>query len=219
MQTGCFIPIKKNSERVKGKNFRRIKDKKLYEYIIINAHESNIFDQIFIDTDSQEVKDFCTKNNLEIEIINRKKELATNSANGNDLLIHHQKIKPNFDYYFQLFATAPFLKSDTIKQCVEIIIKTNIYDSIFTAIPDKNFYWFENKPVNYRPGVLPRSQDLTPMYKETTGLYGIKSSSLKRFKCRIGSNPYIYECDHIESIDIDTEEDLEWARWIAERKL
>ena len=32
MKTACFIPIKSNSERVKGKNFRMLNGKKLYEY-------------------------------------------------------------------------------------------------------------------------------------------------------------------------------------------
>ena len=34
MGVACFIPIKSNSERVKGKNFRVLNGKKLYEYII-----------------------------------------------------------------------------------------------------------------------------------------------------------------------------------------
>ena len=32
--------------------------------------------------------------------------------------------------------------------------------------------WFK-KPINYRPKILPRSQDARPVIIETTGLYGI----------------------------------------------
>ena len=30
------------------------------------------------------------------------------------------------------------------------------------------------KPINYKPKILPRSQDAKPIIQETTGLYGIK---------------------------------------------
>lgn len=33
MKTACFIPIKENSERVQGKNFRALNGRKLYEYV------------------------------------------------------------------------------------------------------------------------------------------------------------------------------------------
>ena len=38
---------------------------------------------------------------------------------------------------------------------------------------------FKKKPVNYNPKVLPRSQDAVPIIQESTGLYGIKSKTLK----------------------------------------
>lgn len=45
---------------------------------------------------------------------------------------------------------------------------------------------------NYRSGILPHSQDMLPVIEETTGLYGISSDSLKKYKCRIGRKPYMH---------------------------
>ena len=42
------------------------------------------------------------------------------------------------------------------------------------------WYWFDNKPINYNPTKLPRSQDAKPVIVETTALYGIKSEALKK---------------------------------------
>ena len=47
MKTACFIPIKANSERVPGKNFRVLNNKKLYEYICLNVKEANVFDDVY----------------------------------------------------------------------------------------------------------------------------------------------------------------------------
>ena len=73
MSTACFIPIKANSERVPGKNFRILNGKKLYEYICENAKTAAVFDEIFIDTNSDEISEYAVKMNY--QVIKRKKEL------------------------------------------------------------------------------------------------------------------------------------------------
>lgn len=213
MKIACFIPIKSNSERVNGKNFRVLNGKKLYQHIIEHAIEANVFDDIYIDTNSEEVKQYAIqKRCIPIE---RKEYLATNSANGNDLLNFHCENFPNYDYYFQLFATAPFLQPKTIAFCIEKLINSNAYDSIFTALKHNGFFWLNKNPINYRPAVLPRSQDLEYVIEETTGLYGIKKDSLNKYKCRIGEKPYIHFVDKFEAVDINTESDLIFADYIG----
>lgn len=91
MKVACFIPIKKHSERVKGKNFRLLNGKKLYEYIINNVLEASAFDDIFVDTDSDEIKEYIS--DKEVSFIEREEWLVKNTANGNDLLISHSNKK------------------------------------------------------------------------------------------------------------------------------
>lgn len=213
MKTACFIPIKENSERVPGKNFRVLNGKKLYEYIVEHVLEAACFDDIYIDTNSNEIKEYACKKG--ISIIDRLKELALNSANGNDLLIHHQKLYCEYDYYFQLFATAPYMQAATIKRCTDILTSSQEYDSCFTALKNNSFYWLNGLPINYRPDILPRSQDIMPVIEETTGLYGISRKALEQYKCRIGRKPYIYYVSKFEAVDINTEEDLILAEFIG----
>jgi N-acylneuraminate cytidylyltransferase len=211
MKIGAFVPVKAYSERVCGKNFRALGNKPLFRYILEAAMQSESFDDIFVDSNSNVVREFCKKNAL--GYIEREEWLASNQANGNDLLIHHAKVKPDYDYYFQLFATAPFLTAKTIRYCVSQLMLTNEHDSVFTATKDNGFYWFQNQPLNYQPGVLPRSQDLVPVLQETTGLYGIKRQSLLRYHCRIGAKPLIVLVSRREAVDINVEEDFEYAEW------
>lgn len=44
MKTACFIPIKANSERVPGKNFRLLNGKPLYQFTIEHALAAKCFD-------------------------------------------------------------------------------------------------------------------------------------------------------------------------------
>lgn len=213
MSIACFIPIKSNSERVKGKNFREMNGRKLYEYIIEHAINSGVFDDIYIDTNSDEIKEYANQKGC--KVIKRKEDLAKNTANGNDLLNYHYKLYPDYDYYFQLFATAPYLKEETIAKCADVLINSTTYDSVFTATQHHGFFWLNNTPVNYRPCILPSSQDMTAVVEETTGLYGISKDALARYRCRIGARPYIHIVNKFEAVDINTEEDLKMAEYIG----
>lgn len=213
MRTACFIPIKANSERVPGKNFRMLNGKKLYQYISEHVKAADVFDDIYIDTNSDEIADYART--MGFDVIERKPELAQNTANGNDLLVYHQELFPEYDFYFQLFATAPYLQPSSIKACYDKLITSAEYDSCFTACDHYGFFWYSETPINYRPGILPRSQDMKPVLEETTGLYGINGDALKKYRCRIGRNPYIYTVSKYEAVDINTEEDLKIAEQIG----
>ncbi len=213
MRTACFIPIKANSERVKGKNLRILNGKPLYQYICEHAQEADVFDDIFIDTNSPEVAEYAES--MGFQVIERLPELAQNTANGNDLLVYHLELQPDYDYYFQLFATAPYMQPKTIRSCWEKLTSSAEFDSCFPATENHSFYWLEGTPVNYRPGILPRSQDMFPVIEETTGLYGITRESLLKYRCRIGRKPYIHIVSKFEAVDINTEEDWKIAEYVG----
>ena len=204
MKVVCIIPIKKKSKRVKGKNFKKINGKPLFRFLLDKLLKSN-FDEIYIDSDSNIIKRYCKSKGY--KFVNRLSSLSKDNANGNDLLNYHQKII-KADLYFQLFVTAPLLSIKSINKCISILKKTKKHDSILTCNEIFSWFWFNKKPVNYKPEILPRSQDAKPIIMETTGLYGIKSNALKKYKCRIGKKPYFYMVNKKESLDLDTEEDF-----------
>lgn len=213
MKTACFIPIKANSERVPGKNLRILNGKKLYQYICEHVKQADVFDDVYIDTNSAEIASYAEK--MGFHVLKRKPELAQNTANGNDLLVYHYRLYPEYDYYFQLFATAPYLQPETIRKCFDRLTTSEVYDSVFTATENHGFYWLNHTPINYRPSVLPRSQDMLPVIEESTGLYGIKRESLEKYRCRIGKLPCIYAVSKFEAVDINTEEDLKIAEFVG----
>ena len=210
MKTVVIIPIKSKSMRVPGKNFKKINGKPLFKYTLEKVKKCN-FDKIYVDTDSKLIKRYCNKK--KINVINRLKSLSKNSANGNDLLNYHGKII-DADIYFQLFVTAPLIKISTINNCIKILKKSNKHDSILTVRLLYTWFWFGNKPINYNPKILPRSQDAKPITVETTALYGIKKKSLQKRKCRIGYKPFFYETSEEECIDLDNKKDFDYLNYL-----
>ena len=213
MKIVAIIPIKKKSKRIKGKNFKKINTQPLYTYLLSEIKKCN-FDDVYIDSDSTQIKKYSKKKGF--KFIQRKPFLALDNANGNDLLNYHSKLI-DADIYFQLFITSPTLKFNTINKCINILKRSKKYDSIFTCKKIYSWFWFNRRPVNYQPKVLPRSQDAKPIVQETTGLYGIRKESLKKYKCRIGKKPYFYEVQNKESLDIDDLEDLNFFKFIKKK--
>tara|TARA_Y100001970_G_C14106435_1_gene788389 strand:+ start:207 stop:866 length:660 start_codon:yes stop_codon:yes gene_type:complete len=213
MKIVAIIPIKSKSERVRGKNFRKIKGKPLYRYLLDKLKKCD-FDEIYVDSDSKEIAKYCRENKF--KYIERLSKLAKNNANGNDLLNYHQKLI-KADCYFQLFVTSPLIKVSSINQCIRIMRKNKNYDSIFTIKKIFSWFWYKKNPVNYNPKILPRSQDATPVIQETTALYGIRAESLKARKCRIGKKPYMFELEDSEVIDLDNEVDFQYLKYYVKK--
>jgi len=214
-KTVAIIPIKSKSERIPGKNLKKINGVPFYQFLLKKLKKCN-FDEVYIDTDSKQVKEFAKKNNF--YVINRLKRLSTKNANGNDLLNYHFKLI-KADYYFQLFVTSPLLSVKSINKCIRKLTTNKKIDSIFTTKSVYTWFWFKKKPVNYNPKVLPRSQDSIPVIYETTGLYGIKREALKKYKSRIGKNPFFFEVDDHEALDIDNKKDLSYFKYILRKNL
>lgn len=70
----------------------------MYQYICEHAKSADVFDDIYIDTNSDEIAEYAQSNGL--KVIERVPSLAQNTANGNDLLVHHLETFPDYDYYF-----------------------------------------------------------------------------------------------------------------------
>lgn len=213
MKTACFIPIKQNSERVPGKNFRLVGGLPLYQVMITKAVASGCFTTVFVDSNSDEVADFTRRQGA--VPITRRPDLALPSANGNDLLVHHGEIEPSYDFYFQLFVTAPLLRVESIRSVCAALLESGAHDSVLTTIAHKGFFWRSGLPISYQPNLLPRSQDLVPIEEETTALYGITRESLLKYRCRVGARPHFFPVSRQEAIDLNTEDDFVYLDWLV----
>ena len=134
-------------------------------------------------------------------------------------MLHHAKII-DADIFFQIFVTSPLLKVKTINKCISIFqnkLKGKKNDSILTIQKIYSWFWFNKKPVNYNPKILPRSQDAKPVILETTGLYGITKNAVLKYKSRIGKKPYFHEVSDNENIDLDNEKDFKFLEFILNK--
>lgn len=115
------------------------------------------------------------------------------------------------DYYLLAHATAPFLRSQSMTRGLEAV-KSGTYDSAFTAQRIQTYVWYEGRPLNYLPTDMARTQNITPIFVETSGFYLYSRDEILRRNRRIGERPFFVEVHGAEAIDIDYPEDYEAAR-------
>jgi CMP-N-acetylneuraminic acid synthetase len=114
------------------------------------------------------------------------------------------------DIYILAHTTSPFLTSNTIESALTKVAY-NEYDSALSVQKKETFVWYDGKPLNYELNNIPRTQDITPVFIETSGFFIFRKNIFIDYGRRIGFNPFLQEVSEIEAIDIDTKEDYELA--------
>ena len=210
MKIVAMIPIKLNSERVPGKNLKKFYDGKVLMSFIQNAClKSKKIDEVYVYCSDESVKDYLLNG---VKYLNRPVILDQNSANCNDIIRQFMK-KVDADIYVVSHATSPFTKASSIDKCISAVQSGN-YDSSFLAKKTQCFMWQNNKALNFDPQHFPRTQDLTPIFEESSGAFVFTKETFKNFDRRVGVNPFICEIDEIEAIDIDNPIDFDIANAI-----
>lgn len=212
MKVIVFLPVKGNSERISNKNTKLLDGKPLFLYTLEKLCDANLFDKVVLDTESKYVESLASylKN---FEILKRDPELATNSTNGNKLLLNEAKYY-DADIYVQILCTSPFIKLETIENAINIV-KSGEYDSAITVTKEKLYTWDNENTPNYDHQNIPNSINLADTIIETMGLYVISKEALSATKRRIGNKVKHIEVEPLEAIDVNYPHDFKLAHYIA----
>lgn len=210
-----MVPIKLNSERVKEKNIRLFHDgKPLVRFILDALLHSKYINEVFVYCSSERIKDYIPDG---VQFLKRPSFLDSNNINCNDIIREFLKVV-EADYYVVSHATAPFTKPESIDRCIEAIMKEEVFDSAFTVERLQTFLWRHGKPMNFDVDHFPRTQDLEPIYKETSGAFVFPKWVFRKYNRRVGAKPCFVEVSQEEGIDIDSEFDMETAQSIYKCK-
>jgi CMP-N-acetylneuraminic acid synthetase len=222
----ALLPMKANSERVKGKNFRNFNGKPLFRWMLDTLLEIKVVDEVIINTDARsKIEEASIYESSRIIIRDRNPELCGDFISMNRILADDLN-NVDADIYLMTHTTNPLLSADVISKALEVFQKAQVankIDSLFSVnMTQSRFYSADCKPVNHDPENLIRTQDLDPWYEENSNLYLFTKESFMKTKARIGKNPMMFEMPKYESIDIDTQEDWDFAelagRYMIERK-
>ena len=218
-QAIALLPMKANSERVKGKNFKDFCGKPLFRWTLDTLLSVPEISRVVINTDAREIlKSHGLEDGDRVTIRDRPQEICGDLVSMNEV-IKDDIANFDADIYLMTHTTNPLLRKESILNALHIFregLQKKKHDSLFSVNRvQERFYFSDATPINHDPSNLIRTQDLTPWYRENSNLYLFTKKSFNASGARIGRTPTMFVTEPLESTDIDTVEDWSFAESVV----
>lgn len=221
MKKIAIIPARGGSKRIPRKNIKDFLGKPIIAYSIEAALESNLFDEVMVSTDDEEIAEVAKRYGANVPFM-RSAKGADDFASLADVVeevLYNYKSKLNYIpvFFATILATAPFLTKELLKEGFSKIDVGKI-DSVMSVGKYANPIYRSlsidesgNLLKNFPEYISYRSQDLPSAFYDAGQFYITRTdtfASEKRLSCGI-CQPVVLPNNCIQ--DIDTLEDWEEA--------
>lgn len=213
----AITPARSGSKGLKDKNIKELNGKPLIAYTIEAAKKANIFDEIFVSTDSEKYAEISRQYGASIPFL-RSSENSDDKASSWDVVREVlNKLDEQFDIVVLLQPTSPLRKSDDIKGAIELFFKKNADTVVSVCETPHPIFWCNTlkddcsmKNFIKKEYQKPR-QELPKSYTLNGAIYICKVENIDNldFYC---DKSYAYIMNKENSIDIDSEIDFELAK-------
>lgn len=202
------------------KNIREFHGQSIISYAIRTAQESNLFDQIIVSTDDDEIASISESLGVNVPW-RRPSELSDDFATTLDVMqdavLRIEHLIPSNSRVCCIYPTTPLLRSAFLRAGVEKI-REGKWDYVISAIknqsPIERSFTLENSNrlrLNYPQHESTRTQDLPISYQDAGQFYWGNLLSWKSKLPIFSSNTAIVEIPKYSTADIDSEEDWLYA--------
>jgi len=222
----AIIPARGGSVGIPKKNIRGLGGRPLITWAIESLIESNLFERIFVTTDSEEIAQVAL--NHHVEVVMRTSEEESNSFTMPDIpvrsLLAGMPAEELPSHCFMVQCTAPFVSSVRYKQAAALI-KKHPESTVFSATESHSFLWrHESTDAPVEPLGHPFRERLGrqylsyKQYQESGGFYGFPTLKFISSSHRFIHQAYPVVVSGLEALDIDTYEDWELAEYYIQKK-
>lgn len=213
----AFIPVRGGSKSIKLKNIKLLNGRPLVYWTLDAAEKCNEIDKIIVSTDSEEIRQCVEEyNSNKIQIINRSKENATDTATTESAMLEYAECHM-FDNIILIQATSPMLLASDLTNGINEFNKENV-DSVLSVVRQKRFIWEKvgdvYAPNNYDFMKRPRRQEFEGFLVENGAFYITSRKNLLKSKSRISGNISCVEMAEESYFEIDEIKD-----WIIVEQL
>lgn len=206
MKVVALVPIKLNSQRLPKKNILPIAGHPLCWHLCNTLNKVEGINEVYVYCSDPIIRNYIPE---QTKYIQRPIWLDGDNIKGFD--IYREFIKTvDADIYVLAHTTSPFITASSCQTALNHILSGD-NDSAFSAEKIQTFAWYQGKPINYDLNDVPRTQDMDPIWVETSAFFMFKKEIFVKHNRRIGFNPYIQEVSGAEAIDIDEKKDYELA--------
>ena len=211
MKVVAFVPIKLNSQRLPHKNILPLAGHPLCWHVVNTLMEVKTIHEVYVYCSDEAVKEYLPAG---VRVKKRDERLDGDLIKGSE--IYRSFIdEVDSDIYVLAHTTSPFIKKESIESALKQVLNQG-YDSAFSAERIQTFAWYQGKPINYDLSDVPRTQDMEPVWVETSAFFIFRKELFTKYNRRIGFHPFIQEVSGLEAVDIDERKDYEMALKLVE---
>lgn len=160
----AIIPARLGSQRLKKKNLELFNGVPLIEHAIMRALHADVFDEIYVNSESLVFKEYADKH--QVSFYKRPNKLGDNKSTSEDFILDFF-LNVECDDLYQIHSITPLLGSGNIRDFYNFCNKHNNYDTVLSCINDQIEVAYQNKPVNFITDRKTNSQDLLPTQRIT----------------------------------------------------
>lgn len=221
MSAIAIITARGGSKRIPKKNIKDFCGKPIIAYSIEAATESNLFDEVMVSTDSEEIADVSMRYGAKVPFY-RSAQTSNDYATTEDVLREviekYHELKQVFTHVCCIYPTAPFVTPDKLQEGYHVLIEKTA-DLVFPVVefpvpPQWGLTLKESAEVvfNMPEMTIVRSQDIEPTYYDAGQFYWYNIEYFNKKADQI--RKYAIPIKATEAQDIDTM--VDWK--IAEMK-
>jgi pseudaminic acid cytidylyltransferase len=207
----AIIPARGGSRRIPRKNIKDFFGKPIIVYSIEIALQSELFDEVMVSTDDNEIADIAIQNGAKVPFF-RSTEASSDYATTIDVLkdvltSYKNEVNKEFDLICCIYPTAPLIQIQHIKSGLELLT-TNNYYTVFPVVAFSYPVWRGFAISNdgktkliwpeYRDA---RSQDLMRVYHDAGQWYWLKASKINNSVFTENSGTIVLNEEIVQDID------------------
>ena len=190
MPSIAIIPARGGSKRIPRKNIKNFLGKPIIAYSIEAAINSNLFNQVMLSTDDNEIASIALKYGAKVPFLRSKKnsnDFATTYDVIEETLLKYKELGNNFDFACCIYSCAPLIQIASLKEAFTVL-KKNVLDTVFPVVPfsfpiQRALKLKEEKLSFFNPEfALTRSQDLEVSYHDAGQFYFMNCESVLKKK-------------------------------------
>ncbi|NOQ25964.1 MAG: pseudaminic acid cytidylyltransferase [Bacteroidales bacterium] len=219
MKNLAIIPARGGSKRIPRKNVKEFLGKPIIAYSIETALKTEIFDEVMVSTDDDEIAEIARKYGASVPFMRSKgtsdDHATTLSVIKEVLATYKIKQEKDFNLICCIYPTAPLIQIKHLKKGLELLESKN-YQSVFPVVTfgypvwrglermddgKTNMLWPEN--------LNARSQDMKKVYHDAGQWYWIKSQKINH--SIFSENTATIVLEETEAQDIDNLTDWKLA--------
>lgn len=225
----ALIPVRGGSKSIPLKNIKELCGKPLVYWTAKAACECKYIDNVYIATDSFEIRDaveiFCNSEKevfSKLRVIDRSKQNASDTATTESVMLEFAE-KYEFDNIVLIQATSPLLDVADLEGGF-LLFNTEGTDSVISVVRQKRFLWKVDsynvaEPVNYDIFNRPRRQEFEGYLMENGAYYITSKELLLKSGNRISGRIRAYEMPENTAIEIDEPNDFIVIEKLLQKKI